>query len=56
MGKQMLYLGPAFVFIFSFQFPAALSLYWFVSTLLAWAQQKWIFAKKKSALTPAPAK
>lgn len=43
MGKQMLYIGPALVFFFSFQFPAALSLYWFISTLLAWFQQKWIF-------------
>lgn len=51
MGKQMLYLGPALVFFFSFQFPAALSLYWFVSTLLSWAQQKWIFTKQpKNAL------
>jgi len=48
MGKQMLYLGPALVFFFSFQFPAALSLYWFVSTLLAWMQQKWIFAQNQS--------
>lgn len=54
MGKQMLYIGPALVFFFSFQFPAALSLYWFVSTLLAWAQQKWIFSKHKAAAdTPA---
>jgi membrane protein insertase Oxa1/YidC/SpoIIIJ len=47
MGKQMLYLGPALVFFFSFQFPAALSLYWFVSTLLAWLQQKWIFSQRQ---------
>lgn len=49
MGKQMLYIGPALVFFFSFQFPAALSLYWFVSTLLAWLQQKWIFSRQRSA-------
>ncbi len=48
MGKQMLYLGPALVFFFSFQFPAALSLYWFVSTLIAWIQQKWIFSQRKA--------
>lgn len=47
MGKQMLYIGPALVFFFSFQFPAALSLYWFVSTLLAWLQQKWIFSRQQ---------
>ncbi len=52
MGKQMLYLGPAMVFFFSFQFPAALSLYWFVSTLLAWLQQKWIFSHQKTAVPP----
>lgn len=50
MGKQMLYLGPALVFFFSFQFPAALSLYWFVSTLLAWLQQKWIFTHQKAPI------
>jgi YidC/Oxa1 family membrane protein insertase len=49
MGKQMLYIGPALVFFFSFQFPAALSLYWFVSTLLAWLQQKWIFSRQRTA-------
>lgn len=43
MGKQMLYLGPALIFFFSFQFPAALSLYWLVSTLISWGQQKLIF-------------
>lgn len=53
MGKQMLYIGPALVFFFSFQFPAALSLYWFVSTLLAWFQQKWIFSRQKSVLKTA---
>ncbi len=53
MGKQMLYLGPALVFFFSFQFPAALSLYWFVSTLLSWMQQKWIFTHQKVAASTA---
>ncbi|TXH07185.1 MAG: YidC/Oxa1 family membrane protein insertase [Candidatus Moraniibacteriota bacterium] len=52
MGKQMLYIGPALVFFFSFQFPAALSLYWFVSTLLAWGQQKWIFSQQKPVAAP----
>lgn len=50
MGKQMLYLGPAMIFFFSFKFPAALSLYWLVSTLLTWFQQKWIFGYKKKGL------
>ncbi len=47
MGKQMLYLGPALIFFFSFQFPAALSLYWLVSTLISWGQQKLIFEKHR---------
>lgn len=51
MGKQMLYLGPAMIFFFSFQFPAALSLYWLVSTLLSWGQQKLIFDKHRQGNT-----
>lgn len=47
MGKQMLYIGPALIFFFSFQFPAALSLYWLISTLLSWGQQKLIFEKSR---------
>lgn len=54
MGKQMLYLGPALIFIFSFQFPAALSLYWLVSTLLSWGQQKLIFDAKQASSVPKP--
>lgn len=49
MGKQMLYLGPAMIFFFSFQFPAALSLYWLVSTLISFGQQKLIFKRKQAA-------
>lgn len=45
MNKQMLYLGPAMTFIIGITFPAALTLYWFVSTLISWAQQKWIFSR-----------
>lgn len=55
MGKQMLYLGPALIFFFSFQFPAALSLYWLVSTLISWWQQKLIFdVRKKNSLPVTP--
>lgn len=55
MGKQMLYLGPALIFFFSFKFPAALSLYWLVSTLISWGQQKLIFRStvQKSSLPTA---
>ncbi|MEP7162213.1 MAG: YidC/Oxa1 family membrane protein insertase [Candidatus Moraniibacteriota bacterium] len=45
MNKQMLYLGPGLTFVIGITFPAALTLYWFVSTLLSWAQQKWIFSR-----------
>lgn len=48
MNKQMLYLGPAMTFVIGITFPAALTLYWFVSTLVSWAQQKWIFQKHRS--------
>jgi membrane protein insertase Oxa1/YidC/SpoIIIJ len=55
MGKQMLYIGPALIFFFSFQFPAALSLYWFVSTLLSWGQQRMIFRSTQSETVSAKA-
>lgn len=55
MGKQMLYIGPALIFFFSFQFPAALSLYWLVSTLLTWGQQKLIFDARAATSTQSKA-
>ncbi|MGK2848587.1 MAG: YidC/Oxa1 family membrane protein insertase [Minisyncoccota bacterium] len=39
MNKQMLYLGPGLTFFIGATFPAALSLYWLVSTLFMIAQQ-----------------
>lgn len=39
VGRSMLYLIPAFVFLFSLGFPAALPLYWFVSSGIAFIQQ-----------------
>ena len=48
MNKQMLYLGPALTFFIGITFPAALTLYWFTSTLLSWAQQKWIFTHNRT--------
>lgn len=53
MGKQMLYIGPALIFFFSFQFPAALSLYWLFSTLISWGQQKLIFQKRQTEVVSA---
>lgn len=39
VGRSMLYMIPAFVFLFSLGFPAALPLYWFVSSGIAFIQQ-----------------
>ncbi|MBI2439404.1 MAG: membrane protein insertase YidC [Candidatus Moranbacteria bacterium] len=47
MNKQMLYLGPALTFFIGVTFPAALSLYWFVSTLFMIFQQMFIFKPKE---------
>ena len=46
MNKQMLYMGPAITLFIGLTFPAALSLYWFTSTLFMLIQQKILFAKK----------
>lgn len=46
MNKQMLYLFPVLTFFFGLTFPAALSLYWFVSTLFMIFQQMVIFKPK----------
>lgn len=47
MNKQMLYLGPGITFFIGVTFPAALALYWFVSTLFMIFQQMVIFKAKK---------
>jgi len=47
MNKQMLYLGPGITFFVGVTFPAALALYWFVSTLFMIFQQMVIFRVKK---------
>ncbi len=46
MNKQMLYLGPGITFFVGVTFPAALALYWFVSTLFMIFQQAVIFKSK----------
>lgn len=46
MNKQMLYLGPALTFFIGVTFPAALALYWFVSTIFMIFQQMVIFKPK----------
>lgn len=39
MNKQMLYFMPILTVIFGYQFPAGVTLYWFVSTLFSLVQQ-----------------
>jgi len=46
MNKQMLYLGPGITFFVGVTFPAALALYWLVSTLFMIVQQKSLFRSK----------
>lgn len=47
MQKQMLYMGPIITLFIGFQFPAALPLYWMVTTLFMIGQQYFIFNKDK---------
>jgi len=47
MNKQMLYLGPGMTFFIGVTFPAALSLYWFFSTLFMLFQQKVLLKRKE---------
>lgn len=47
MNKQMLYLGPGITLFIGISFPAALSLYWFFSTLFMIFQQRVIFRAKQ---------
>ncbi len=46
MNKQMIYLGPGLTFFIGARFPAALALYWLVSTLFMLFQQISIFQPK----------
>ncbi len=51
MQKQMLYIGPIITLFIGLQFPAALPLYWIVTTLFMIGQQYLIFKEdKKPAL------
>jgi YidC/Oxa1 family membrane protein insertase len=45
MNRNMAYIMPVVTFLFSYNFPAGLSLYWFVSTLMQIAQQ-WYFLRR----------
>lgn len=46
MNKQMLFIGPGMTLFIGATFPAALSLYWLVSTVFTIVQQIFIFKKK----------
>lgn len=46
MNQQMLYMGPILTLWIGFTFPAALSLYWLVSTVFAIIQQWYMFRKR----------
>jgi YidC/Oxa1 family membrane protein insertase len=51
MQKQMLYIGPFMTLFIGLQFPAALSLYWLVSTIFSIGQQ-WVILGKKQTKRP----
>ena len=52
MNQQMLYMGPILTLWIGFKFPAALSLYWLVSTVFAIMQQWYIYKERTSKRTP----
>lgn len=46
MNKQMIYVMPVFTVFIGLSFPAGLTLYWFINTLLTGLQQLLVFKKK----------
>lgn len=50
MSRNMSYILPVFIFVVTIGFPAALSLYWFVSGLIAYLQQSYLLRKEEYAL------
>ncbi len=48
MNKQMTYIMPIITIVIGMQLPAGLTLYWFLSTLLTFVQQKILFKKMKT--------
>jgi len=48
MQKQMLYIGPFMTLFIGLQFPAALSLYWLISTVFSIGQQWFVLGRKKA--------
>lgn len=53
MSRQMLYLMPVFTIFIAGRFPAALPLYWAVTTLCSIGQQWWVFRDKSKFKNPA---
>jgi YidC/Oxa1 family membrane protein insertase len=51
MGRNMSYLLPIVIFIVTIGFPAALSLYWFVGGLIAYAQQTYLLKQDEFDMT-----
>lgn len=51
MSRNMSYILPVFIFVVTVGFPAALSLYWFVSGLIAYLQQSYLLKQDEYALT-----
>jgi len=52
LQKQMLYFFPIFTIFILWKLPAAIGLYWIVTTLFSIAQQYFIFKKPKSVTVP----
>ncbi len=53
MQKQMLYVGPFMTLFIGLRFPAALSLYWLVSTAFSIGQQWFVLGRKQAKKDPA---
>lgn len=50
MGRSMRYLIPVMIFVFTVGLPSALGLYWFVSGLVAWLQQRHILKQDETEM------
>lgn len=55
LGRNMSYVFPVIIFMLTVSFAAALSLYWFVSGLVAYLQQDYLLKKEDKALEGEPA-
>ena len=53
VSKQMLYLMPVFTVLIAGRFPAALPLYWVITTLFAIGQQWWVMREPQTAIIEA---